>query len=149
MAPDPIRLIRTAGVFNAFFYPGVDKTEPNPLSGRQCVRDTGEHSTKEASMKKTLRLLITALTVSALVLVPLGTTALAQSPVQASDPSGEAMIVDFVLLRPIGIISLVVGTTFFALSYPFSALGGNADKAKEKLITDPARFTFDRKLGDL
>ena len=89
------------------------------------------------------------LMVAALVLVPLGTTALAENPTQVIEPSAESMAVDLIVLRPLGIISLAAGTALYVVSLPFSALGGNTDQAKEKLVRDPAEFTFSRKLGDL
>jgi len=42
----------------------------------------------------------------------------------------------------------VVGTAVFIVSLPFSALGGNTKIACQKLVKDPAKFTFKRPLGD-
>jgi hypothetical protein len=58
------------------------------------------------------------------------------------------MIADLVFCRTLGIVAIAVGSVFFVLSSPFSLLGGNADVAAQKLIYDPANFTFSRPLGD-
>lgn len=100
-------------------------------------------------MRAFAKRVIGSLVVAALVIVPLSTTALAQNPIQVTEPSAESMAVDLIVLRPLGIVSLAAGTTLFIASLPFSALGGNVDQAAEKLMKDPAKFTFTRKLGDL
>jgi len=58
------------------------------------------------------------------------------------------MVADFLILRPVGIIGLVAGYTFFVLSSPFSALGGNIGTAWNQMVVAPAKFTFERPLGD-
>lgn len=63
-------------------------------------------------------------------------------------PSAAAMAVDAVLGRPFGLAATVVGTGLFFVSLPFSILGGNSDKAFEKLVVAPGRFTFARPLGE-
>lgn len=65
------------------------------------------------------------------------------------DVSGEAMAVDFLLLRPLGMATTVLGTALCIFSVPFSSPGGNESKAIEKLMKEPARFTFQRQLGDI
>ena len=65
----------------------------------------------------------------------------------ADEPTGEEMIVDAVVARPIGLAATVLGTAAFIVTLPFSALGGNVDKAADKLVIDPARETFVRCLG--
>nr|CBX30648.1 hypothetical protein N47_E41600 [uncultured Desulfobacterium sp.] len=58
-----------------------------------------------------------------------------------------AMLADFVAVRPVGIISLATGYVVFVLSSPFSALGGNIATAWDKLVVEPAEYTFTRPLG--
>ena len=64
-----------------------------------------------------------------------------------STPNIESMIIDVVFARPLGLVATVVGTAFFIVSLPFSALGGNTQTAYKKMVGDPARFTFKRPLG--
>jgi hypothetical protein len=52
------------------------------------------------------------------------------------------------VLRPVGIVATAVGSVFFIISLPFSALANNVDTAGEKLVKDPFRFTFKRPIGE-
>jgi hypothetical protein len=61
--------------------------------------------------------------------------------------SAESMVFDLALLRITGIVGIAVGTGAFILSLPFSALGGNVDEAFERLMANPAKYTFKRPLG--
>lgn len=63
--------------------------------------------------------------------------------------SGEAMVIDALIFRPVGLVTTVIGTAVFVVSLPFSALGGNVAEAAEKLVVEPVDYTFKRKLGDL
>ncbi|MFO1355003.1 MAG: hypothetical protein U1F72_02520 [Gammaproteobacteria bacterium] len=64
-------------------------------------------------------------------------------------PGFGAMVVDGVLVRPLGLGATVLGAAAWVVTLPFSALGGNAGEAAQKLVVEPARFTFTRPLGDL
>ncbi len=98
-------------------------------------------------MKKITKRWIIVLMIATLIIVPFGSSALAQEFFEAKEPEGGEMIYDFVVLRPVGIIATAVGSIFFVVSLPFSALGDNVDAAKEKLVKDPYKFTFERPLG--
>lgn len=74
-------------------------------------------------------------------------SAFAQDTGLEEETSGEEMIGDFVLLRPLGIGATAVGTVFFIVSLPFSAISGSVDLAFQKLVVEPAAFTFTRPLG--
>ncbi len=63
--------------------------------------------------------------------------------------SGEAMVLDALVFRPIGLVTIAIGGAAFVVSLPFSALGGNVGEAADKLIVEPVDYTFKRKLGDL
>jgi hypothetical protein len=63
------------------------------------------------------------------------------------DVSAEAVIVDGLLLRPGGIVATVLGTAVFVVTLPFSIPTRSVDKAAQKLIIDPAKYTFVRPLG--
>ncbi len=84
-----------------------------------------------------------------LVCTTAGFSALAQDQELKDDPTPEGMIVDFVLLRPLGIVATAVGTVFFIVSLPFSVPTGSAGKAFHKLVGEPASFTFARPLGQV
>lgn len=69
--------------------------------------------------------------------------------VRYGDPTYGAMFMDGFVARPLGLGATVVGTAIWIVTLPFSALGGNVSEATDRLIVDPARFTFDRPLGEL
>ncbi len=91
---------------------------------------------------------IVLLTVASLVLLPAG-AALAQGQKLLDDtqPEAGAMIADVILVRPLGIASMILGATAFIVSIPFTASGRNVDEAWDTLVKKPAKFTFQRPLG--
>lgn len=62
--------------------------------------------------------------------------------------SGEAMVADALVARPIGLLTTVAGSVIYVVSLPFSLLGGNEEMAREKLVKEPAGYTFKRPLGE-
>jgi hypothetical protein len=95
-------------------------------------------------VKKSLVMMI----IAALIFISFGSAASAEEYFEAEDPSGGEMLFDFALIRPVGIIATAVGSVCYVLSLPFSALGDNVDAAGEKLVKEPAKFTFKRPLGE-
>lgn len=95
--------------------------------------------------KRSLVLVMVAL----LVCTTTGFSALAQDPKLGEETTAESIIVDFALLRPMGIISTAVGTVFFIASLPFSGSTGSIGIAFQKLVAEPASFTFARPLGEV
>lgn len=85
--------------------------------------------------------------VAALVFVPVAPVA-AQPEFKQEEAGAEEMMADFLVARPLGFVSTVVGSALFVVSLPFSAAGGNVDAASEKMVKEPARFTFTRPLGE-
>lgn len=67
-----------------------------------------------------------------------------------STPSAAAMAFDFLLVRPLGLVATVAGTGLFILQLPFDVVmkDGAAGPA-QKLVVDPAKFTFRRPLGEM
>ncbi|MFQ5486459.1 MAG: hypothetical protein ACE5DO_14155 [Desulfobacterales bacterium] len=84
-----------------------------------------------------------------LVIVPFGASALAQDRWQDEDVSAGKMIADVLVARPLGLIATALGIAVFVISLPFSAAGGNTEAAYQKLILKPAKYTFQRPLGDM
>jgi len=98
-------------------------------------------------MYKILKKCLILITIAAMLIIPLSSEVLARTEMKQSQPDAGAMVVDFVLLRPLGFVAMVAGFTCFVLSSPFSALGGNIHTAWDKMAVDPAQFTFARPLG--
>jgi len=89
--------------------------------------------------------LLTACAAGALLLGSLSAPLAYAGP--EDEPSGGEMMVDALVARPIGVVTTAVGAAAFIVTLPFSAMGGNIDKAADKLVVDPARETFVRCLG--
>ena len=79
---------------------------------------------------------------------PLATSVAAQEYFETKEPGGGEMVYDMVVLRPVGVVATVVGSVFWLVTLPFSALGDNTDTATKKLVQEPAKFTFVRPLGE-
>lgn len=92
---------------------------------------------------------LSGLLLSALLLA--GTPALAQDAgVQpSSGPTALDIAADVVVLRPLGVAATALGTGLFILALPFSLPSDSVDEVADKLVADPAEFTFNRPLGKL
>ena len=86
--------------------------------------------------------------IAALIIMPFATTVQAQDYFEAREPGGGAMMYDTIVVRPVGIVATAVGSVFWLVSLPFSALSDSTDMATEKLVKEPAAFTFRRPLGE-
>ena len=62
-------------------------------------------------------------------------------------PGEVAMFFDATLARPTLIGATLLGTAMFAVTLPFSALGGNTYESAEHLVKVPARAAFVRCMG--
>lgn len=90
-------------------------------------------------------------------LAPMLLAALLAGGAQASDsslsqvdeaPSAGAMAFDLLLVRPLGLVTTVLGTGIFILQLPFDFSNENSkSKAFDTLVAEPARYTFVRELG--
>ncbi len=68
---------------------------------------------------------------------------------RGDDVSAETILVDGLLLRPAGMLATLVGSAAFVITLPFSIPTRSVDKAAQKLVVDPARYTFVRPLGQV
>ena len=101
-------------------------------------------------MGEWIRRTLVVFTVVALVFTSTGFSALAQEGLELDNKApAESMVADFCVMRPLGIGATVVGTAFFIVSLPFSALGRNTGTAWNKMVADPFTFTFARPLGEV
>ncbi len=101
-------------------------------------------------MRKFLTYMVVMLISATLSLAPI--TALAQEETGVyglrNEIGAEAMIGDALIVRPVSLVCLGVSSLVFLIGWPFAALGGNQDMAKQKMLKDPVEFTFKRPLGD-
>lgn len=67
----------------------------------------------------------------------------------SQEPTGGTMLADTFLVRPFMLVGTILGTATFIVTLPFSLLGGNVGEAGNKLVVEPAAYTFVRPLGEL
>jgi hypothetical protein len=67
---------------------------------------------------------------------------------ESSEPTGGEMMAE-ILMRPFMLVGTVLTTATFIIMSPFSALGGNFGESFDKLVKEPAAYTFTRPLGEL
>lgn len=60
---------------------------------------------------------------------------------------GEVMILDLVVLRPLGLAATVIGTVALVVSLPFTLPTRQLDVAVKTLVVKPGKYTFVRPLG--
>lgn len=102
---------------------------------------------------------LAAISIGMLLAVSSGTAA-ADSSYRANtdfrtqgDPTGPEMVVDLVAVRPLGLVATVGGVAAWIVSLPFTALaagvsGNDFSNTTKQLVTEPARYTFRRPVGD-
>jgi hypothetical protein len=84
---------------------------------------------------------------AALIVSGSGFQAVAQDQNPGEPAPAPVMLADFLLARPFGLAITALGAVIFMGSLPFSAFGGNTGAAYQKLVKEPAIFTFSRPLG--
>lgn len=94
-----------------------------------------------------LKALITSLSLAVFLAVSLPGAALAN---ESGTESGDdvAIILDLVILRPVGLVATVAGVIIFVGSLPISLPTWSVGKAFNALVARPAVYTFWRDLGD-
>ena len=70
------------------------------------------------------------------------------TPAFADDANGFYIIADIAIIRPLGLVSLAIGTGAFIVSLPFALTSGSVDTTADALVSEPFRFTFTRPLGE-
>jgi len=65
----------------------------------------------------------------------------------SSSPDPAVMVADGLLVRPASFVATILGGTFYLITLPFSAAGGNSGEAWDQMVKAPARATFARPLG--
>ena len=92
------------------------------------------------------RRLICGMLALALVVVPL--PACAQQEGTVSGDRATDMVVDAVVIRPLGLVTTVIGTVLTVVALPFTIPSGSVEASARELIVKPAEYTFKRPLGD-
>ena len=86
-----------------------------------------------------------------LLAVAIGVTPVCATAQQGDSVSGDKatdMVVDAVVMRPLGLAAMVVGTVLTVVTLPFTIPSGSVESSAHELIVRPAEYTFKRPLGD-
>jgi hypothetical protein len=84
----------------------------------------------------------------ALSLAVMPLAAAAQHDDTVSGDKATDMVVDVVVVRPLGLVATVVGTVLTVVALPFTIPSGSVEASAQHLIVRPAEYTFTRPLGD-
>ncbi|MGD7036068.1 hypothetical protein [Methylotuvimicrobium buryatense] len=92
-------------------------------------------------------------TLAIIMMLSLASPSFAQKRID--EPDGHDVLLDVILLRPIGFVGLIAGTVSFIATSPFTAIAtipkphDAFSKMAKFLIVKPAKYTFVRQAGDL
>jgi hypothetical protein len=64
------------------------------------------------------------------------------------DTDSGAMAADLIFVRPVSLVSSVVGAAIFVVTLPFTLPSRSAAESGRVLVTRPLEYTFNRRLGD-
>lgn len=73
---------------------------------------------------------------------------------QAADIAGGTgdratdMVVDLLVVRPLGLAATVAGTALTVVALPFTLPSGSVKESYQSLMAEPAAYTFKRPLGE-
>jgi hypothetical protein len=90
--------------------------------------------------------LISGVLTLALVVMPL--PAVAQPDETVTGDKAADMVLDAVVMRPLGLVATVLGTALTVVALPFTIPSGSVEASARELIVKPAAYTFKRPLGD-
>ncbi len=96
---------------------------------------------------RSLKFLITSLSLAVFLTVSLPNTALAN---EAGTESGDdvSILLDLFILRPVGVVATVAGVIIFVPSLLIALPTGSVKKTFNALVAKPAVYTFWRTLGE-
>lgn len=84
----------------------------------------------------------------ALVLAVAPLSATAENNDTVTGDKATDMVVDLVVVRPLGLAATVVGTVLTVVALPFTLPSGSVESSARELIVKPAEYTFNRPLGE-
>lgn len=90
------------------------------------------------------------LVTAALALLLMATPHLAGAQQEGTISGDRAadMVVDVVVMRPLGLATTLVGAVLTVVALPFTLPSGSVEASARELIVKPAEYTFKRPLGD-
>ena len=82
------------------------------------------------------------------VLAAIPLSAVAEHGNTVSGDKATDMVVDIVVVRPLGLVTTVVGAVLTVVALPFTLPSGSVGASAHELIVKPADYTFNRPLGE-
>ena len=86
-------------------------------------------------------------TVFAVILMVAASLAYAEEIATPRSVTGGAVAADLLIARPLGLVATVLGIGTCIVTLPFTLTNGSTGQAAQKLIVEPAEYTFTRPLG--
>lgn len=83
-----------------------------------------------------------------MLILLLSSGAHAQEDSTVSGDKATDMVVDVVVMRPLGLVATVAGAALTVVALPFTLPSGSVGASAHELIVKPAEYTFKRPLGD-
>ncbi len=83
---------------------------------------------------------------AAVLAMPACATAQQNDPVTGDRATD--MVVDVVVMRPLGLVATLAGTVLTVVALPFTIPSGSVETSARELILRPADYTLRRPLGD-
>lgn len=68
---------------------------------------------------------------------------------ETGEPSASAILFDVLLVRPLGIASIAIGSAVFIVGLPFTLPTNSVRLSAKKLVGEPFDFTFRRPVGEI
>ncbi len=101
-------------------------------------------------MSNRLRRILAVSAATLMLSTTLATTATAETSVDHSDAANATAVVDALVLRPAGFMSLVMGVTLFALSAPIVLITRPHEIGRpfKQLVVRPAKYIWVDPLGE-
>jgi hypothetical protein len=75
----------------------------------------------------------------------------ARPSVLAEEPTGGEMLLDVALVRPISLLGMLIGAVGWVVAAPLAAIADGSEgfqKVSQKLVIEPAKYTFNRTVGE-
>ncbi len=67
----------------------------------------------------------------------------------SGDPSTGAVVLDILVLRPLGFCGTILGASAFVISLPVTVPFKKTDEASKMLVMEPYGYTSERPLGKI
>jgi hypothetical protein len=84
----------------------------------------------------------------ALVAAILGISSASARDGSITGDKGSDMLIDLVVVRPLGVAATAIGAVAFVVALPFTIPSGSVKASAREMVQEPAAYTFTRPLGE-